>query len=57
MLHRVSFMLHRAKEILYKKESEIVRVRNTIPVLVNHSWKMKNIFLSTAVVLQNSYNQ
>ena len=33
MLHRVSFLLHRAKEILYKKEGEIVRVRNIVPIL------------------------
>ena len=47
MLHRVSFLLHRAKEILYKKEGEIVRFRNTVPVLVNHSWKrVKGIFLT-----------
>ena len=37
MLHRVSFLLHRAKKILYEKEGETVRVRNTAPVLVNHS--------------------
>ena len=35
MMHRVSFLLHRAKEILYKKEGETVR--NTVPVLVNQS--------------------
>ena len=37
MLHRVFFLLHRAKEILYKKKGEIVRVKNIVPVLVNHS--------------------
>ena len=37
MLHRVSFLLHRAKEILYKKEGERVKFRNTVPVLVNYS--------------------
>ena len=39
MLHSVSFLLHRAKEILYEKEGKIVKVRNTVPVLVNHSWE------------------
>ena len=37
MLHRVFFQLHRAKEILYKKKGEIFRVKNIVPVLVNHS--------------------
>ena len=37
MVHRVFFLLHRAKEISYKKEGETVRVKNIVPVLVNHS--------------------
>ena len=49
MLHRVSFLLHRAKEILYKKEGEIVRVRNTVPVLVNHSWNFSTICNDQAI--------
>ena len=39
MLHRFFVLLHRAKEILYKKKGEIVRVKNIVLVLVNHSWK------------------
>ena len=41
-------MLHRAKEILYKNEGEIVRVRNTVPVLVNHSWQIEREISSIA---------
>ena len=37
LLHRDFFLLHRAREILYKKKGEKVRVRNIVPIVVNHS--------------------
>ena len=54
MLHRVSFLLHRAKKILYKKEGEIVRVRNTVPVLVNNSCKIINKYPFARDVVKTS---
>ena len=47
MLHSVFFQLHRAKEILYKKKGEIIWVKNTVPVIVNYSWKSIKIELTS----------
>ena len=35
--HRDLFLLHWAKEILFKKKGEKVKVRNILPIVVNHS--------------------
>jgi len=46
IVHRVFFLLHRAKEISYKKEGETVRVGNIVPLLVNHSWHVEIFYIS-----------